>query len=186
MTLPGSWNQHFAAKRGVSRTKEQFGAATYLLRVSGASLSSLSIMTGRFQSAAQLWALNLDGSVLLGPLENGRPELTKAASRPSHYSVRKFAALHGTAQSEFLILLQVANHHHYEAAIWEAPTLGAQTTIEVTVNRTVNLSALMLGILFILAIYHILIFYSRRDDKVSLWFALALLLVRCARGQRPA
>lgn len=78
----------------------------------------------------------------------------------------------GAKSREMDIIVQVSNFHHIKGGIWESILLGTEEAVNK--NRELNLmiSFLLIGILFISALYYLIIYSVMKINKASLYLAL--------------
>jgi len=81
-------------------------------------------------------------------------------------------------KTEFVI--QISNWHHRKAGFRNGLQLGLPEQIRTQQNNERSFEAALMGIYFIMALYHIFIYGFRRSDKSPLYFSLFGLLY-CVR-----
>jgi len=83
---------------------------------------------------------------------------------------------HKTNQME--IIIQVSNFHHRRGGIWEVIQLGREKDMRKAQERRLSFDLLLIGSIFLMALYHLGLFIVRKVDRFSalLWH---LLLPAC-------
>lgn len=179
--LPGVWNQAVFQGREIGAT----GCATFSLEVRVPdSLDDLALDIPDALTASRLFA---NGRLIA---ENGYPAtsreatLARAVNHPHPLLVRPSAG-------RLRLVYQIANHEADEGGAIHAPRLGRLETLErESLFRTAKESFLV-GVLFLLGLYHLLLFAMRRDDRTLVPLALVCLLwafrffVEEGSGHRP-
>ena len=70
------------------------------------------------------------------------------------------------------IIIQVSNFHHKKGGIWESLHIGPETSIAAEREKNTQLSFIVLGIIIIMSLYHLGIFYLRPREKSALIFSI--------------
>ncbi len=81
--------------------------------------------------------------------------------------------------SELVLALRISNFHHARGGIWQAPRLDIFQRLERERQLDEIIDAMVVGILLVMAIYHLLLYYLRRQDVASLYFSLLCLSLSC-------
>lgn len=179
--IPGVWNEAVFQGREIGST----GCATFSLDVRVPdSLDDLALDIPDALTASRLFA---NGKLVA---ENGQPAtsreatLARAVNRPHPLLVRASAG-------RLRLVYQIANHEADEGGAIHAPRLGRLESLErESLFRTAKESFLV-GVLFLLGLYHLFLFAMRRDDRTLVPLALVCLLwafrffVEEGSGHRP-
>lgn len=161
--VPGAWN-----KQGIDNRKlPGQGYATYRLRVKKVSypgLLSLKILD--LGSAYRLWVndqLIAKNGVVSSRADSAVPQFLPLAPVFEDHT------------DSLDIIVQVANFFHKDAGIWKTIYLGDAAGIAKKRDAERALQWSIAGAMFILFIYHILIFLLRKKEYGAFWFAMLCL-----------
>jgi PAS domain S-box-containing protein len=165
VTLPGYWN----GQRVDGETLSGEGFATYRLTVLVApSRIPLALQVREVSTAYRLF---VDGELLAAAGEVGT---TAETSVPEYLpQVAGFRLASGRID----ILLQVSNFHHRRGGPWDVVTLGAERDILKLHERMRLFDFFLLGGIFIMTLYHLMLFLSRRQYRATLLYGIFCLLV---------
>lgn len=89
---------------------------------------------------------------------------------------------------EVIFTIHVANFGYYKGGFHEAPGLGPYRQLLKERSRSGNMLFFLLGSLFIMGVYHLMLFLLRRGDRSPLYFGLFCLLIglrALASGSNP-
>ena len=75
------------------------------------------------------------------------------------------------------ILLHVSNFHHRKGGAVEMIHFGTEKDIREMRERSLALDLFLSGSIFIMALYHFVLFYVRKRDRTSLYFSVFCLLI---------
>ena len=75
-------------------------------------------------------------------------------------------------KSEAEIIVQVSNFHHKKGGMWESLHIGPEITIAAEREKNTQIAFLVLGIIIIMSLYHLGIFYLRPGEKSALIFSI--------------
>ncbi len=70
------------------------------------------------------------------------------------------------------IVVQVSNFHHKKGGLWESIYLGPQVMIKAEREKKTQLAFLVLGVIIIMMLYHLGIFFLRPGEKSALIFSI--------------
>ena len=159
LEVPGLWNK--ILDRGAK------GYGTYRLTIKSPQKNKLyAINIVRIQSAYKLW---INGRLYH---TNGIVGTNKENSRPKWSSDD---IIFKTDKEQIELIIQVSNFHHKKGGIEIPLTIGKAENIT---EQSWNISALtifLLGVLLIMASYHLAMFVFRKNDFSNLFFALTLI-----------
>jgi PAS domain S-box-containing protein len=163
--LPGYWN----GMRVDGETLAGDGVATYRITVLIApSRIPLALQVREVSTAYRLF---VDGELLAAAGEAGT---TAATSVPEYLpQVAGFKPASGRID----ILLQVSNFHHRRGGPWDAITLGAERDIIKLHERMRLFDFFLLGGIFIMTLYHLMLFLTRRQYRATLFYGIFCLLI---------
>ncbi|MBI9105009.1 MAG: HD domain-containing protein [Spirochaetales bacterium] len=163
--LPGYWTEHsidghkFAAP----------GYATYFLKIILPDNSSrMAVNIGNVQTS---YSLYIDGKKRAGV---GIPGTTKESTTP-HYSSKVIAF--NPNKNEANLLIHVSNFHHRDSGLWATIRFGNEMEIRNSWDNRRFLDIFLGASIFIMAAYHIFLFWFHRRDKAALYFGFFCLLL---------
>lgn len=107
-------------------------------------------------------------------VQSGTPDCNPAFHRPQ--MLRQLVLL-PEGQREVTLTIRVADHDFFFAGMVEAPVIGSYNTLELDRQFSNALNLAVIGGLFIMALYHFLIFAYRRKERAMLYFGLVCLTV---------
>ncbi|MBN1533892.1 MAG: SpoIIE family protein phosphatase [Spirochaetes bacterium] len=161
--VPSTWIS--ARNRGGSLPA--YGHATYRLTVLlPEEAPRLSLRVPASDTAYRLF---VNGRELFA---NGRVGRDSASSQPLHYAP-VYLGLPQAASLE--ILMQMSNHDFPRPGLRDSLLLGDARALRWESEKSLALDLFVVGAIFIMAIYHLGLFYLRQSDRSSLYFALFCL-----------
>lgn len=157
--LPGFWNDQKLSSQGF---------ATYVLQIRRKPGREIfAIHTIDMESAYALYA---NGERIGG---NGQVGTSKADEVPAWQPrVWSFAA-----EGDIHLVLHVSNFHHRLGGVWKGMHFGKQGDLQDRQNRSIAIELFLSGSLLMIAIYHMLIFFLRRDERGFLLLGVLCLLM---------
>ena len=162
--VPGAWNDHLLSGGKLPGD----GFATYRLKVrlkpSGKPLAL------KFLDMATAFRVYVNGTPLFSA---GRPGKTAATSVPRF---SPGVAVIGDAD-HLDIVVHVSNFHHRQGGMWESVQLGTAAALGALRETRLSLDFFLLGSILIMGLYHIGLYWIRRDDKTSLSFGIFCVLM---------
>jgi serine phosphatase RsbU (regulator of sigma subunit) len=170
ISVPGGW----IVNSPEGRSYDEFGYATYRLRVkvpdkhTAYNFIFMSIFT-----SARVW---VNGSFCF---ENGKVATNKENSAP-RFTTNFYSPIQYNLNSDTLdIVVQVADYSYGgpAAGIRRKVTFGPDEQINQERIRTLSVNAFLIGILFLIGIYHLFLFLYRTNAVSYLIFALLSLIV---------
>lgn len=101
----------------------------------------------------------------------------KSANDKHYRPSRKTELSSFVADSSTLsIVIWVANYHHYRGGVFRPLTLGLEMQMYTIRERNLAMDLIIVVSLFILFVYHILLYLFGNRDKVSFYYAIACLI----------
>ncbi|MCP5484370.1 MAG: ATP-binding protein [Spirochaetales bacterium] len=167
VSVPGAWNGTVVQGSPI----DGIGFASYRLRLllppeAVGRLLALRIL--HFDSAMRLFV-------------DGRPLYTQGVVGPTvhEYSARRRPGWveFTPASSEVVLLVHVANYSHRNGGFPRPLVFGTAATVQAFVEGNLIFEFLMFGALFIMGVYHLVLFGLRRSDHSPLFFGLFCLLI---------
>ncbi|MEC9464625.1 MAG: 7TM diverse intracellular signaling domain-containing protein [Myxococcota bacterium] len=153
-------------------TVPSMGFGTYLLRVRLPEMkqATLSLLIPATGSPTRFLITDTEGTWVTPPIHQGQVSTHAEHTFPNRITViRSLGTIEGL--SEVVIWATVSNFHQRSGGLYFSPTLGLRQAIDKAYLSAVWLEAFVLGVLVIIALYHLVIFFQRREDKVALFFA---------------
>lgn len=163
--IPGYWNGLLVDGRPISG----HGLATYRLTVLIAPRTSRLALQVREVSTA--FRLFVNGDLLVSIGSAGE---TAATTIPDSLPV----VVGFTPASDRLdLLLQVSNFHHRRGGAWDVIRLGSEREILQRHERERLFDFFLLGGIFVMTLYHLVVYLFRRNYRATLFFGIFCFLV---------
>ena len=161
LQIPGNWNSHIDKNNG-------FGYGTYRLKILIKEPIPLSL---RIPVQSSAYKVFIDNQLVL---EVGRVGIDSANSIPEKMVIYK-AFIPKT--DEIDITIAVSNYHQNQGGLFSPITIGSPEQISKIRVNNLALELFVAGILAIMGIYHLSLFYLRRDDLSAFYFGLFCILI---------
>ncbi len=163
--VPGTWNGHVYNGTELSGS----GFATYRLKILHTSRKEP--LAFKLLDMGTAYTIFINGRQIVS---SGNPGTTAANTTPRFSpTVVEFEG----PSDEIDMLVHVANFHHRSGGLWEPIKLGQVDDIRALRERTLLFDFFLLGSILIIGFYHIGLFWSRQDDRSSLYFGIFCLLI---------
>ncbi len=164
-TMPKSWNGYELKGQQLSGD----GYATFRLKViTKDPQGSYAFKILEQSTAYSLW---VDDTLLTSV---GKVGVNKESMIPQYLpQIVNFQ----THKSSFYVVLQVSNFFHYKGGFWFSSELGTAHQIHKKRHKLLSFETLLVGVLLIMGIYHFGLFYSRRNDRSTLYFGFFCLVL---------
>jgi two-component system sensor histidine kinase ChiS len=170
MWVPGIWNNRIIGGERISGQ----GYATYRLRVllkkpaSPGLKQNMAVLTHVMGTA---YVLFVNGIRIT---QGGAVARSPALSAPGYWpDVADFAP----ESDEVDIVLHVSNYHHRKGGVWDKIILGSERSIHDVREKRLTLDFFLIGSIFIMACYHLVLFAMRKRDVSFLYFGLICLII---------
>ncbi|NRA66928.1 MAG: Hpt domain-containing protein [Pseudobacteriovorax sp.] len=150
-------------KEGLSR-----GWGTYRLKVTTESVSAMTLSFVELRSAIKLW---IDGELIteMGTLgKTQEEEVTDVDWREYTFTPKS---------NTFDIVIQNSNFHHNTRLTIYPIRLGYPASISHFVKRVTLSDGISVGAIYIMAFYHIILYFLRKENRAPLWFGMFCFLV---------
>ena len=168
--VPGVWNDH--PLTGADQGGD--GHATFRLLVAlPPDIKTAAIKIPIMSTAYRLW---VDGRLLS---ENGVVSSDRAGGVPENRPVvRTFrvAPVDGGA-APVEIIAQVSNYHIHKGGMRVSLYVGPEADVLRFERRRLGFDLFLVGALLIMGVYHIVLYWLRREDRSLLYFAIFCLLI---------
>ena len=165
LEIPSSW-------KDVEINNEKlnsFGYATYKLKIIPNKQDSVySISIARIDVAYKLW---INDKLIL---QAGEIAKNKQDIKPEWLSQSADFKINSDT---LILIMQVANYNHRKAGITSSIKISTPKNIEFKEKKQLSYDFFLLGLLLIMAIYHLGLFLLRRIDLSTIYFALMLFFV---------
>lgn len=162
--IPGTWNNtidtHFKHKA--------FGYGTYHFRILVPADTHYIFKIGELNTAYKIF---INGEIVT---QNGRVGKSKSEMRASW---RKQLAIFDSKEKEIDVVLQISNFQHRNGGLTSEITFGKAKYVASLKRDLIGLEFFLLGILFIMAFYHLTIFIFRPQQKEYFFFTIICLLL---------
>ncbi|MCB9232405.1 MAG: adenylate/guanylate cyclase domain-containing protein [Bacteroidia bacterium] len=167
VNLPVIWN-------GFELNGEKLGGmgyGTYQLMITLPASCRNQIMAISSQEQSTAFEVLIDDQVLM---QSGTVGTDREHSKP--YTIPNLAAFVPPASS-FNLVLRISNFHHRVGGVRQSILLGNYDQVSSLVNHRKEREWVLLGIIFIIIAYHLILYLFRRKDKTPLYFSLICLVV---------
>ena len=164
--VPGVWNGRIEQGRVLAGD----GCATYRLTVMlpAAATKRLAVMIPDLGSAYKLY---LDGAAAgQGGVVGESTRTARPGYRPDVY---EFTPVRDRVD----IVLQVSNFHHRKGGAWEKIVMGAGPMVREMREKRLVRDFFLFGSIFIIGMYHLVLFIMRKKERSFLFFGLFCLLI---------
>jgi signal transduction histidine kinase/DNA-binding NarL/FixJ family response regulator len=156
--VPGFWN---------TIKKNRYGYGWYRLRITGVSGNNIGLYLNYCLSAYRLY---VNGQLLCS---NGKPGETRSTTVPDRVPA---LALLPTA-SEYTIALHVANFHDAYGGVQSIPRIGLISDLYSEKENLERIDILTFGCIFMMILYHLILWAGRKKDKSTLYFAACCFII---------
>jgi len=165
MKVPGTWNGYSVQDKKISGN----GYATYYLRV----------LIDPKQTHLALKLLDMSSSYRL--YINGRQMASSGfpgkVSKKTIPYYQPMVAKFENHLAQLDIVVHVSNFHHMLGGLWEPILLGSEKEIRIDRERHLLIMFFLLGSIFIMGTYHLVLFGIRPKDRSTLYFGIFCLLI---------
>jgi signal transduction histidine kinase len=176
--VPRFWNGKVVKRitengEKIEETLEREGYATYRLKVLMKHKLALGFRISAQLSSYQIFmnkVLLQEAGIVGSSLE------TSQGDRSIHYSFMNLD------KEEIEILVKISNFQFSRGGFKESIKIGIQESIYSLRDYSLALDLFILGILFIMGIYHLALFYLRREDRSPLYFGIFCLTIFLRTG----
>jgi len=163
LDVPGLWNSN--------KTFPTFGYGTYRLLIKTNSKKELSIKLLSASSSYSIWINGKKAG------ENGTVGKSKDSyipmQNPSFYNISK-----DKDSTEIIeVIIQVANFHHSKSGLWKTIEIGLFKELHSKTTRNNIWNSIIFGVLFVLFIYHFILYFLRRKELSNLYLGLFFFFI---------
>ncbi len=163
--VPGTWNGQVVGGKNISGS----GYATYRLKVLlGPQKSPLAF---KFLSMGTAFDLQVNGQSVSSAGVVGTTRETMTPEWLPH------TAGYRPENDELDILLHISNFNHRKGGAVEVIEFGTEQDIRERRERSIALDLFLCGSIFIIGLYHLVLFLTRKKDRASLYLSIFCLLI---------
>jgi DNA-binding CsgD family transcriptional regulator len=133
----------------------------------------MAIKTDDYCNAVKIW---INGELVA---QGGEPGSAKEVHKAVKYNiVEPFVPLEGLNE----IIFQTSNFEEYYGGFRHAILLGSEALVVAAASKTKLIDSFVLGVIFIMALYHFSLFWMNTENKAFLWFGLLALFIGLRMG----
>lgn len=164
--VPGIWNDYQGED---AKPFGGYGYATYRVKVASPPGMSLSLLMPSVSTAYRLF--------VNGALVNrvGEAGTTRDNSKPSFRT--QIIRLPPAGSGTYELVFHVSNFSHRDGGIWNAVQIGSDADIENLRIKNLFGDFFLAGAIFIMGLYHVILYLLRRKDRSPLGFGLFCILI---------
>lgn len=157
--IPGKWNDFKINSEKING----YGKGTYKFEINVPEKGWYGLKITEFKSAYSLW---INGEYLggAGVVSSNKQGMVPSRQRKEYYYL--------SATDHIEVILQVSNFHHYKGGATETILFGTAQNLINYKNKQIGVETFIFGLLFILFIYHLILYFYRKEDKSILYFSL--------------
>ncbi len=170
--VPHSWNGHSVkSPDGSQKIIEGLGYATYRMKVllPENSAGEILALSSKYQGTAYRIFAN---SKLIQSA--GKVSSDMESAEALHLPTLGYIPVQG---KELDIVIHISNYHNRLGGVWNSLYLGKVSHISAMVSERRETDFFSVGIIFIMSLYHFLIWYIRKKTVSPLLFAVLCLIV---------
>lgn len=166
--VPGKWNGYEASK-GEILTGE--GSASFRLKIllpDQKNDLAFHIEDGQGSS----YEMYIDGELVA---KNGKP--SQDPSLESVIYIPQYSSIDTKNKTTIDVVLFISNHVHRNGGFQTPIEIDTSRRIYASKDRNYFLQIFLLGVLMIISLYHLSLFFYRNKDKSALWFGILCLIM---------
>ena len=166
--IPGPW---WNSKDKRLKSFKDYGYSSYALKVKGIEKGTkLSLMATEISSSYKIMIVYKNGYENLGGLGKVGDKINNSTPQSGQF-FNDFVV----KETPFKILIHVSNFYHRDGGPLKTIKIGLKEELKKQFETNNHGSFFILGVFLIMAINHLGIYFQRKEDKESLWFALFCL-----------
>jgi class 3 adenylate cyclase len=166
--VPGKWNG-FETSKGNILSGE--GSASFRLKILlPEQKNDLAFRIEDGQGSA--YFLYIDGKLLA---KNGKP--SQDPSLESVIYIPQYNSIDTKNNTAIDLVLFISNHVHRNGGFQTPIEIDTSERIYASKDRNYFLQIFLLGVLMIISLYHLSLFFYRNKDKSALWFGILCLIM---------
>jgi len=164
--FPDAWNDH----RDIHNKKlPAFGYATFRLNIK--NLKHNGIISFKFLDMGLSYIIYINGKKFTSV---GKPGKSLKEMVPAY---RPHTADFFTKENNLEIIIHLSNFHHRKGGPWDKIFIGTPRDIHILQNKSIALELFLLGSFIIIGLYHLSLFFLRKEEKAYLYFGIYTLLI---------
>ena len=168
LKIPGAWR---SGKDRSLKNFNDYGFSSYALEVKGVPKGTkLSLMATEISSSYKIMIVYKNSYEDLGGLGKVGNKVNNSTPQSGQF-LNDFIV----KEKNFKILIHVSNFHHRDGGPLKTIKIGLKKDLKKQFDANNHGSFFILGVFLIMAINHLGIYFQRKEDKESLWFALFCL-----------
>ncbi len=160
---PGYWNSRREDRPGYPA----YGFSTWVLTVrlpdDAPPGQTYGLKVPRMVTAYRLWVNGRPAA------SNGRVAASREQGAPQYRNETYYFTPRG---SSIQVVCQISNYHYRNGGMWLPVSLGTQKAVSRNRNTSIAVDLFLCGSLLIMALYHMVLYLYRRNDKTALFFGL--------------
>ncbi len=165
--VPDTWTKYSLHENALP----QHGYATYQLSILVNEQDVGKIVSLYIPSVATAYRLWADDKLIAS---NGEVAASREHMVPKNYAK---VATFQIKQPIVELFLQVSNYHQRKAGLWEPIAFGTAEQINKLRDRNVLFQSFVIGCIFMIGIYQLMLFIHRPKERVSLYIATACFCI---------
>jgi two-component system, NtrC family, sensor kinase len=176
ISVPKSWNGTVVTTKGIKSSTDQEkikgeGFASYRLKI----LLNQKVNLGlKLTNQSSSYDIYLNQKLFYSSGKFGTNVLDSIPSRNTKYLFYK------EVNEDLNLIITISNFHHSRGGFWNSILIGGINKINDEKIYIYSYSFFIIGILFIIGVYHISIFTLNKYDKSTLYFGL-FCIIFCVR-----
>ena len=168
ITVPGAWNSIVIDDENLPGIGYATYRLTILLPEESAESLQLGLIIRKIRSSFRLF---VNGRRVVG---SGVTTVGRDSAEPGHFPQVTVLPLTGERME---LILHAANFYHYSGGIWNSIVIGGENEIRQTQIAHVSIEMVILGCIFVTALYHFFLWLFRPEDKLLLIFSMYCLII---------
>ncbi len=111
--------------------------------------------------------------------KQGKAGKSKSESQPylRHTIFHLSPSLIEESNQKLEIVINVSNFHYFKGGLWDTISLGSTRVIQKNERKQYTVDVILLSCLFIMGLYHLGLYFTRKKDKSTLYFAFFVFVV---------
>ena len=162
--VPETWDQFTIGHNSLPGE----GIATYRLRVN-TNLPAGTLLALRLRTVSSAYKLFINDEFLIGAGTVGNG----AKDEEGEYDPQ--TAVFRVPDKQFDIIIQVSNFHYARGGLWDSLYLGDADQIHKYDNMLTARETFLLGVLLIIALFYLAVFFLLKELRYTLYFSLLAL-----------
>ncbi|MFK7900888.1 MAG: SpoIIE family protein phosphatase [Cyclobacteriaceae bacterium] len=168
MKVPGSWTT-YKTRSGASLPAESFATYRKRIRIADTCKSNLGLVIPAIWSASKVW--------VNGQLVDKKGIFDEKGKELEGEIIGSLVKLPFIQKDYIEVIVQVSNTKFFLAGMYGVFKLGNYDELVTNKNLFNTLYLVLLGGLFVMAVYHLILFFFRRKATSALYFSLLVLLM---------